>query len=178
MLFIFTFSDENELHKFEYLYSKYKNLLLSKAYDVLKDYQLAEDAVSEAYIRIYKNLHKIEEPASGKTIAFVVTIARNVALTMLSAQKNRATEEFDEQLPDGTNLEETMLSNLSSEKIYALMNALDENLRNVFLFKYAYDYSNQEIASIFHISEDNVGVRLHRAKKKLAALLVKEGYPV
>lgn len=178
MLLIFTFDNQSDLDKFEFLYNKYNRLLLHKAYEILRDYQLTEDAVSDAYIRIYKNLHKIDDPASSQTIAFVVTIVKNVALTMLARQKKQTTEEYDEEQPSDINLEDDILSALSSEKIYAVVNQLEEDLKSVFLLKYAYDYSNKEIAKLLYISESNVGVRLHRAKRKLAALLQKEVYPV
>lgn len=178
MLLIFTFASEPERDKFEYLYSRYKNLLLHKAYDVLKDYSLAEDAVSEAYIRVYKNLHKVDDPDSNRTIAYLVTIAKNVALTMLSAGKRIPVEQYDEVKADDFDLEENALAALSSERICVVMQALDEESRGVFLLKYAYDYSNQEIASVFATTENNVRVRLHRARKRLAALLTKEGYTV
>lgn len=176
MFLIFTFSNEPDRDKFEYLYGRYRNLLLHKAYDILKDYSLAEDAVSEAYIRIYKNLRKIDDPASNQSIAFVVTIVKNVSLTMLSKEKQNLTEEYDETRPDSFDLEESALSGLSSEKIYTVINLLGEELRGVFLLKYAYDYSHREIGKLIGISENNVTVRLHRAKKKLTQLLVKEGY--
>lgn len=176
MLLILTFSSSSDRDKFEYLYERYKKLLLHKACDILKDYSLAEDAVSEAYIRIYKNLHKIGDPASNQSIAFVVTVTKNVALTMLAKEKANSSEEYDEAQPDDFNLEENVLAALSAETIYTVMNRLSEELRSVFVLKYAYDYSHKEIGKLLGISENNVTVRLHRAKKKLAELLVKEGY--
>ena len=178
MIFIFAFSNESDQEKFEYLYHKYKNLLLHKAYDILKDYALAEDAVSEAYIRIYKNLHKIDDPTSNSTIAFVVTIAKNVSLTMLSKEKRMPVEEYDETMPDSFDLEENVLAAVSSEQILGIMEQLGEELRSVFLLRYAYDYSLKEVGKLLNISENNAAVRLHRAKKKLAEIVSKIGYSV
>jgi len=178
MIFIFAFSNESDQEKFEYLYQKYKNLLLHKAYDILKDYALAEDAVSEAYIRIYKNLHKIDDPTSNSTIAFVVTIAKNVSLTMLSKEKRMPVEEYDETMPDSFDLEENVLAAVSSEQILGIMEQLGEELRSVFLLRYAYDYSLKEVGKLLNISENNAAVRLHRAKKKLAEIVSKIGYSV
>jgi len=176
MLLVFSFASEQERDKFEFIYQKYKNLLLQKAYGILGDYSLAEDAVSEAYIRIYKNLQKIGDPTSGQSIAFVVTIAKNAALTMLAKEKRNVAGEYDEDQPDSGSLEEDVLAALGSERIRAALGGLSEELHSVFLLKYAYDYSHRDIGEILGISENNVTVRLHRAKKKLAELLVKEGY--
>ncbi len=175
MLFLLTFSTPEDRDRFEYLYHKYKNLCLKKAYDILRDYSLAEDAVSEAYLRAYKNLHKIEDPDSGRTAAFLVTITRNAALTMLS-KENKNWEELDEGQVDSFELEAFALSQEFTRDVHRLLDRVDEDLRHVFLLKFAYDMNHREIAQALNISENNVAVRLHRAKKKLADLLVKEGF--
>ena len=176
MILVFTFSSEQERDKFEYIFQTYKKLMLHKAYGILRDYMLAEDAASEAFIRIYKNLHKIDDPNSKKTIAFIVTIVKNVALTMLQREKGTYAEELNEAHEDSFKLEESTVSQLSSEHIFQIVEQLSEELKGVFLLKYTYELSHREIGRILGISENNVTVRLHRAKNKLADLLRKEGY--
>ena len=175
-MLILTFSSERERDKFEYIFQTYKKLMLYKAYGILRDYMLAEDAASEAFLRIYKNLHKIDDPASKKTIAFIVTIVKNVALTMLQREKEYTALEYDENREDDFDLEEHTISTLSSENIYKVVDRLGEDLKGVFLLKYAYDLPHREIGRMLGITENNVTVRLHRAKNKLAALLREEGY--
>ena len=175
MLLVFTFESAGEQDKFEFLYQKYKNLCLKKAYDILGDYMLAEDAVSEAYIRIYKNLHKIEDPASNRSIAFVVTITKNAALTILARQKGSAGEELDENMEDGFDLEQEALTRLDSQEVFAAIDKLGEELRSVLMLKYAHDLSHKEIGKTLGISENNVTVRLHRARKKLTTMLERGG---
>jgi RNA polymerase sigma-70 factor (ECF subfamily) len=176
MIFILTFSTEQEKSKFEYLFHRYKKLLLHHAVGILRDFALAEDAVSEAYIRVYKNMHKIEDPDSPRTVAFLVTIARNISLTMLARERKSSAEELLEDQSDGFDLEESVLTRISTVRVQELLNQMREELRNVFILKYAYDLSHREIANTLGISENNVTVRLHRAKKALAAALRKEGY--
>jgi len=171
LLILFSFSSEYERDKFEFIFHKYKKLMLHKAYGILRDYSLAEDAASEAFIRIYKNIHKIGDPESNKSIAFVVTIVKNVSLTMLKKEKEQAFDEYDYEQPDSFNLEEHTISQLSSEYIYKTLDKLGEEMKSVFLLRYAYELSHREIGRILGLSENNVTVRLHRAKKKLAALL-------
>lgn len=179
--FLLTFPDVETEDKFNYLYNQYKNLMLKKAYDILKDYSLAEDATSEAYLRIYRNLHKIDDPKSNATISYMVVIVKNVAFTMLDKEKKQNSDNLDELTEQGKEpadevvLEENLISKLSSEQIFALVNDLKEEYRSVFLLKYGQDLSHKEIASLLQISENNVTVRLHRAKTALQKKLVKEG---
>lgn len=177
MLIILSFATENDKLKFEYVYNKYKKLMLYKAYDVLKNYSLAEDAASEAFIRVYRNLHKIDDPDSNRTVAFLVTIVKNVSITMLTRQKNNSSVDIDEfEAESDFNLEEFVISEAMSESILNLLDELKEELRTIFILKYAYSMSHKEISGVLNISENNVTVRLHRAKQKLIQLLEREGY--
>ena len=177
LLLIFALPDDPSA--FEYLYSHYKGLMLQKAYGILGDRMLAEDAVSEAFIRIYRNMGKMDDPASNRSLAFVMTIVRNTALTLRQKQARQPVAlEEDEERADSFDLEEQVLSALSEQEMLALVDGLGEELRSVFLLTYAYGYSHKQIARLLGITANNVTVRLHRARKKLAERLLKEGYAV
>ena len=172
---LLTFATEDDQSKFEYIYHQYKRLLLAKAYDVLKDRSLAEDAVSEAFLRAYKNLHKIGAPDAPPTIAFLVTITKNVAITMYHRQKRSTTIDIAEyEEADAFDLETFVATKDDMSQALKLIDGLKEELRAVFLLKYAHDLPHKEIARLLGITENNVTVRLHRAKTKLLKL-VKDG---
>ncbi len=175
MILIFTFKTESDRDKFEYVYSNYKRLMLHKAYSVLRDYSLAEDAASEAFIRIYKNLDKIDDPASKRAAAFVVTIVKNVALTML---QKRARQDADELTGNEaeSGFEDSVLDAIEQNEAFVLIDQLGEDAKALFLMKYAYDLSHKEIGRLLNLTENNVTVKLHRVKKKLAGLLAERGY--
>lgn len=163
---LLVFAQENS--KFEYIYEKYKRLLLAKAYDIVKDYGLAEDAVSEAYIRAYKNMHKIGDPDAAPAVSFLVTITKNVAIDMYNKQKRIVPTDFaDYEEADDFDLEDTILQKDATNHAMQLVDSLKEELRAVFLLKYAHDLPHKEIARTLGITENNVTVRLHRAKAKL-----------
>ena len=50
-----SFSDIEDENIFERLYYKYRNLMYTVAFDILHNTSDAEDAVSEAFLRIAKN---------------------------------------------------------------------------------------------------------------------------
>ena len=179
MILVFTFATESEARKFEYLYAKYKSLLYYKAWEILHDQMLAEDALSETMIRVYKNMEKIGDPDSPQSAAFLTTITRNVSLTILKRQTTRNiyvdAEEPDEEMADAYDLEDSVFDKISEERLCLIIGQLDEESRNIFVLKYAYDLSHREIAAQMGINENNVTVRIHRTRKKLAALVVKEG---
>lgn len=178
LLLVLSFETDEDRQTFTYIYDRYKNLMLYKAYGILHDHMLAEDAVSEALLRIYKNLGKIEDPSSPKSVAFIITIVKNTALTLLRKKKRDAAEWYDDMQPEsqsGTHtMEDQVIFSLSEQDIYRLVDRLGEEAKSVFLLKYAYDMSHKEIGRLLHMSENNVTVRLHRVRKQLADAL-KEG---
>jgi RNA polymerase sigma-70 factor (ECF subfamily) len=176
-MFIFlTFATEDDKLKFERLFEKYRRLLLYKAYGILGDYSLAEDAVSEAFIRIYKNLNKIDDIYSPRAVSFLVTIVKNTSLTILERQKKYIVPEEDVESDDGGKLEESILSSAITQDMLKIVDNLKEELRAPFLLKYAHNLSHKEIAAILHITDNTATVRIHRAKSKLAKLFREAGY--
>ncbi|MCL2771890.1 MAG: RNA polymerase sigma factor [Oscillospiraceae bacterium] len=180
VLIFLTFPNEYEKSKFEYIYDKYKKLLLYKANAILNDYSLAEDAVSEAFLRVYKNLHKIDDPDSGMTVSFLVVIVKNTAINILNQNKDIPVSNYDmydmseNDWQSDFNVEEEVVSEIVTEAMLKLVDKLKDELKDCFLLMYAHNLSYKEIGKILHISEDNVAVRIHRAKKRLIELL-KEG---
>lgn len=176
MVLFLTFSSTEEKSNFDYIYNTYKKLMLHKAYGILHDYSLAEDAVSEAFIRIYKNIQKIDNPTSKSSIAFVMTIVKNTALTMLKGEKSHEYTELDDVSETSYTLENKILDQISAEEIIRALDSIGEELKTVFLLKYSRDLSHKQIAGLLGITENNVTVRVHRAKKKLAEVLIEGGY--
>lgn len=160
-----------EADKFERIYEKYKALAYSLAFEILRDSALAEDAVSEAFIRVYKNLHKIEEASSPKTAGFIAVIAKNCAKTIAKKHDMSGFAELAADPADKFDLEQSAVDRITAEEIAEAAGKLSEDLRAVFLLKYAYDMSNKEIAKTLGITAVNAGVLAHRAKKKLISLV-------
>jgi len=174
----FAFADENGKEKFELVYNKFNRLMLKKAYDILRDYDLAQDAVSEAFLRVYKNLHKIDDPESGKTAAFLIMIVKNAAITMLNKRSKSAAADLDlleYDVPDSYDLEGDIISKIAADELMRVIDCLKDELKTPFLLKYAYDYSLKEIGKMLKISENNAAVRITRARTKLAKILANGG---
>lgn len=66
-LFLALIDTEEDKIKFVTLYEKYRKLMFYIANDILKDTDLAEDAVQEAFFRIAKNFKKVGEISCPQT---------------------------------------------------------------------------------------------------------------
>lgn len=69
MLFFMTFTAE-ESKKFTTIFKQHYKKLVCKARTILFSYDLAEDAVEEAFIRALNNLDKIMELNEPRRVAF------------------------------------------------------------------------------------------------------------
>lgn len=161
----------------EQLYKEYYPLMYYTAFNILRDHNLAEDAVHEAFLKLTKKSFMFEKIKCKKTAAFMVIIVRNIALTMYKYKK----KEFNQRLEDnhmaadpGPTPLEMLISNINIEKIKEAIKAMDANYADILILKYHYECSNKQIAELLSLSEENVRVRLHRTRKKLAAILKDE----
>jgi RNA polymerase sigma-70 factor (ECF subfamily) len=71
---------------FRRVYEIASGRLLAIALRILRDRQVAEDAVQEAFLRIWRNAHRYE-PAKGAPLAWMGVIARNAALDLVDSRR-------------------------------------------------------------------------------------------
>ena len=78
LIYLQMLNTPEERAKFETLYYAHRRTMLHIAMQILKDYQLAEDAVQEAFLRLVKNFSKIGQVNCPRTRLFTVIIASEV----------------------------------------------------------------------------------------------------
>lgn len=154
--------------KFELLYQNYKASMFKIANAILKDAYLAEDAVHQSFIKIIKNLHKIDDVFSNKTRALIVIIVRNTAIDIYRRRKRNYAFSLEEMASEPIDDNMTPPEFVISEESFELMKTNISNMPQ----KYS---SNAEIAQLLNISNENVRHRLHRAKKMLIERMREEG---
>lgn len=69
--------------EFEQTYLAYRNLAFVCANDILQNPTWAEDAVSEAFLKIMQHYDCLAEPTGMQTKRFVAVVTRNTALNLL-----------------------------------------------------------------------------------------------
>ncbi|MCH5299178.1 MAG: sigma-70 family RNA polymerase sigma factor [Ruminococcus sp.] len=163
-----------EKSKFEQIYIQYRGLMLSRAYEILRDTGLAEDAVHNAFIRILQNIAKLDDVESPRTKSFVVIVAENVAKTMYAKNMRQNVVPLDETYQSPVSIAEAAESRISAEYVAQKIAELPEQYSRVMMLKYLNQLTNREIASALKISEAAVRKRLERARRELSRLLEEE----
>ena len=145
----------------ERIISQYGDSLYRMAFIYLKDAHLAEDAVQETLIKIYKNYSRFRNESNEKT--WMIRIAINVCNDMLrkSWRKVEVAELLDdipaETYPDSTKYDGILIE---------VMN-LPEKYKKVVLLHYYQDMKTQDIAQVLDIPIGTVLVQLKRARALL-----------
>lgn len=170
-------AEKKEETKAEQLYSKYYKLMLYAAMELLNDQMAAEDAVHEAFIKIIKNMDKIDLNRSKETKRYVMVITERTCIDILRKHRRQA-----EVSLEGLQTERNLNTDVDGmEKVYQtevlrqMLEKMSELTRQIFLLKYGSGYDNAEIAKALHITEMTVRQRISREKRKMEKYLRKEG---
>ena len=161
-----------EESKFEELYNQFKPTLITVAYNILNDMNLAEDAVHEAFLSLARNMDKISNRKCIQIRNYLIIIVRNFSYRIYNKRKKEICEdEIDENIPDLQNVEIDIEEKAEQQKLMELIKTLDEKYADVLILKYFYDLPDKEIARSLGISLENAKIRLHRGKAMLKSKL-------
>lgn len=166
----------NKREKVEKLYDTYRDVMFREANKILDDEMCAEDAVSESFVRIIKNLDKIEADGSIRTLNFLVLVCRNVAKDIYNRRK-RESKVFcskDEALVLSETPEDIVINRESVNKIVDIISSMDPIYKDVLILRKIYGVSRCDIAKLFGITDEAVTKRLQRAKKQIKKQLREE----
>lgn len=172
LIYLNLLDSEEEISKFELIYSTYKKQMYYTANNILKDSHLAEDAVHNAFLRIINNLEKIEDINSHKTKGLIVIIVKNVSIDIYRKnKKERDNTIFIDDLDDINGYDEINKNDIGDLEI--AISKLPENYKQVFLLKFSHELTDNEISEILDIKPDNVRKRISRGREKLKNILKK-----
>jgi RNA polymerase sigma factor (sigma-70 family) len=128
--------------------------MISVAMRILRRRELAEEAVHEAFIRIWRGARGFD-PARGAARTWVYTVVRNQALTMLRDERRFDADVTDD---DHTPDPETSVSLLpETSALRRCLQQLDAHRRAAVVFSYVHGLSHGELAG-------HLGVPLGTAK--------------
>lgn len=160
---------------------KYGNYCYSIAYHVLYNIEDSEECVNDTYLRTWE---AIPPQYPNNLSAFLGKITRNLALNrykyyVREKRGNRHTalllDELQECIPASSNTEQAVEETLLIEVLNRFLYDLPKEKRRLFLRRYWYMHSIQEIAEDFGYSESKVKMTLLRIRNKLRHVLEKEG---
>lgn len=168
---------ERDSDAIKYTSESYGAIMQRMAERILGSKEDAEECVNDTLMKVWNTI----PPNRPKHLpAYLMTLCRNTALNIIvwkKAQKRNAevvslTKELENCIPSGVEGNEDY--NLS-ELLSAFLRGISKEKRNMFVRRYWYSDSLEDIAKMFGYSQSKVKVTLHRTRKELKEFLKKEG---
>lgn len=156
---------------FEVIMRRYNQRLYRAARSIVRDETQAEDVMQAAYVLAFQNLRQYSGRASFG--AWLTRIAVNEALGRLRGARRfdqpadnegDGMDRFASATPDP---EQAAATSEVRQLLQGLIDDLPESSRTVFVLRDVEGMSTAEASEALGISEENVKVRLHRARATL-----------
>ncbi len=156
---------------------KYGPYCRTIAYNILHDAEDTEECVDDTWMGAWGSM---PDKRPARLSAFLGRITRNLALNRIARQNSRrrgggelplALEELGDCVPSAFDLEEELEAKELEEQLRRFISQLPKAQRRVFLGRYYYLLSIEELADRSGFSQSKVKSMLFRTRQKLLAAL-------
>lgn len=161
--------------EFGRLIEEHQNGLIRYAYRMVKNREIAQDMVQEAFIRYIKNPPRYGLPKQRASWLFRVT--HNLCIDYMKRETRRK-EIYDKvEKPSEVPVPgQKMMARESWGMMEPFLAELSENQQSVIYLFFQQGKSYKEIEAITDLSFSNVGMLLHRGLKKIKKSMEEEGF--
>lgn len=165
---------KGDMSAFGYFVDTYQDMAITIAFRICGNKQDAEDTVQNAFVKAFHNLHTFRSDSKFST--WFYRIVYNTAITE-SRNSIYNTEFVDYKVIESDSSYsdiDTMAMVEESERKAIVNEALDKMPKDegiLLTLYYLEDNSIKDIASITGLTDANVKVKLHRARKRFASTI-------
>ena len=148
------------------LVEQYQTPLRRMCFIMLRDEELAKDAVQDTFLKVYKNIDVFRGECSEKT--WLMRIAVNTCRDMIHSAWFRHLDRriTPEQLPESCERADEDAVDLTIEVM-----RLSQKHREVILLYYYENMTTDEIAQALGVAKSTVSVRLEQGRQNLRKML-------
>ena len=162
---------------FRKVYDANYTLLMQVVMHIVYNQEIAEDLVQEAFERFY--VKNISFPTMDEAKYWLLRVSKNLALNHIRRNKReiQLVGKVKKRPGETVNFFDSSKAVIEEEErrnVREAVNSLPENLRSVIQLKEYSGLDYKAIGKVLGISETNVKVRVHRARKKLEEILAAE----
>lgn len=166
----------NDSDAFAELYAMTYNKVYNYSRHYLRDNYLAQDAMQEIYIRVLKNITKLNDPSLF--IAWLNHISFNVCYDMSMRQKATSSRIADDELlsliqdeTPGSNPENTFQRKDEYVRLNKALDSLPFNEKQVLTMRYYNEMKLENIAAAMDISRSSVKRYISSGLEKLRVIM-------
>lgn len=155
------------------LIEEHKNMVMSVAFRIVKDSEIAEDIAQETFITIFNKIHTFE--GRSKLSTWIYRITYNKSLEFLRKKRPEISYEDVDYLKDladtSPDPEEKTMSESTAREVREKLDELPDKYRIPLSLYYLSDKSYKEVAEIMDIPIGTVKTYLYRGKTELLKLM-------
>ena len=158
------------------LYKSYSKAMFNICYRITNNYNDAEDALQEGFLKAFTNIQSFEGRSSFG--AWLKRIVVNSSLNLVKKKNLQFSSIEDityDLTEDGQDQDETNIY-LNIDRIKNAVQKLPDGYRIIFSLYLLEGYDHKEIADILNITESTSKSQYNRAKRKLKDILKEEVY--
>jgi RNA polymerase sigma-70 factor (ECF subfamily) len=132
--------------------------------------EIAKDLVQEALLRGLRRFDQFQHGTHAST--WLVTILTNLYFDYLKHQKVERKAEPELAVPEAVESDsDSTISRIADADLYAAVQALEPELRDVVELCYLKQMRYREVAAVLNLPVGTIGTRLMRARARLRVLL-------
>ena len=161
---------------------KYGGYCYSISYNILHNNEDCQECVNDTYLKTWNSIPP-HMPSILST--YLGKITRNLSLDKyrkskankrLSNEFTLSLNELDECIASNSSIKEELDEEYLASKINDFLSKIKKEDRKMFVSRYFYFDSIEDISNRFEYSESKVKMSLKRTRDKLKEYLIKEGY--
>ena len=176
LLFMAETLSYGDRQKLQTLYDRYERKMYAAAKRILNDGYKAEDATQNAFVRIAKNMDKINIMDEDAVEGYVIVIVKNEAYNVL--RKEEQTEQLEEApaADPFSDVNAKVFDRDVYEKIIAILREMDDLYRAPLYLCCVMGFTVKETAKQLKRNEKTVKSQIYRGKKIIISKLKEAGY--
>ncbi len=161
---------------FERIMDKFAPLVTTIIYNVSNG-ALSKEDIEETAMDVFVTLWRNAEKVGDNTLkGYLCCIAKTRAKNKLTARKQREIINIDDiDIEDDFSITGLTEKPDMVESLTEALNEIKETDREIIIRHYYYYQKVSEISEAMNLSEENIRVRLHRARNKLRKILTERG---
>ncbi|TSA45004.1 RNA polymerase sigma factor [bacterium] len=166
---------DGSLEAFEQILFHYEKVIFNYVYRLTSHRQEAEDLTQETFLKLYKNLSRIDPQKNLKS--WIYRIATNTVYDWFRKKKNHQElfliddPENPFEIADDHDASQNMEKIENAEVVAKALEKVKPIYKTVLLLFYYQDFSYDEIADILSLPLNTVKTYLHRGRASLAEIL-------
>lgn len=157
---------------FELIMNKYMEKIIYFIYKFVKSMDVAEDLAQDVFVYILMNKEKYDSKYSLK--AYLYTIAKSKSLNYIKRENKITFLQDNEYIFNEQEIEDIIFDKEQSQKLKIAIDNLPEPQNEIIYLVDIEELSYKEICKIFDMSLSQVKTLIHRGRKKLKKILMKE----